>query len=158
METITYDLLNLGYHLGLAIIVGGSLVLGAAAAPAIFKAARTRGEGGALFGSILGRYDGLAILALLVTALTTVLKAFAFETLAPQIVARWVALGVLSAATLYASAWANPIARSLRATTRDWDDLPESAPVRREFMTLHRRSRRAMSIAVLAGIVALFFS
>ncbi|MDO8563008.1 MAG: DUF4149 domain-containing protein [Candidatus Limnocylindria bacterium] len=158
METTPFDLLKLGYHLGLAVIVGGSLVLGAAAAPAIFATAKTRGEGGTLFGNILARYDGLAILALLVVALTTVLKALGYETVAPPIVARWIALAVMGAATLYASAWANPIARALRAATEDWDSLPETSPQRREFMTLHRRSRRAMSIAVLAGIVALFFS
>ena len=158
MDTLSYDLLKLGYHLGLAIIVGGSLVLGAAAAPAIFATAKTRGEGGTTFGTVLARYDGLAILALLLVALTTVLKAFGYETVTPQIVARWVALAVMGAATLYASAWANPIARGLRAATEDWDSLPETSSARREFMALHRRSRRAMSLAVLAGIAALFFS
>ncbi len=158
MESISYDLLKLGYHLGLAIIVGGSLVLGVAAAPAIFQGARTRGEGGLLFGGVLARYDGLAVPAVLVVVLASVFKAFGYESVGPQLIARWLSLALLSIATLYASVWANPIARSLRATTEDWDSLPEHAPARREFMTLHRRSRRAMSIAVLAGIVALFLS
>ena len=88
----------------------------------------------------------------------TTAEAFGYETVAPPIVARWIALTVMGSATPYASAWANPIARALRAATEEWDSLPETSLQRREFMTLHRRSRRAMSIAVVAGIVALFFS
>lgn len=158
MDSVYYDLLKLGYHLALAIIVGGGLVLGMAAAPAIFATARSRGEGGTFFGNVLARYDGLAILAVIVVAITTALKALGFETVSSQIVARWVALGVMALATLYASAWSNPVARSIRAQTPAWDDLPESSVLRREFAALHARSRRAMSLAVLAGLVALYLS
>ena len=158
METLAFDLLKVGYHLGLAVIVGGGLVLGAAAAPAIFATARTRGEGGTVFGNVLARYDGLALLAVAVVTLAAILKAFGYETIAPPIVARWVALGIMDLAVLYASVWAHPIARALRASTEDWDSLPESAPARREFATLHAGSRRAMSLAMLSGIVALYFS
>ena len=157
MDTLSYDLLKLGYHLGLAVIVGGGLVLGAAA-PAIFKATRSPGEGGAVFGAALGRYDGLAILSLVVVAITSALKLAVFETFEGAVPIRLAALAVMGLGTLYASAWANPIARSLRAQTRDWDSLPEGAPVRREFAALHRGSTRAMSVAILAGLLALYLS
>jgi hypothetical protein len=59
---------------------------------------------------------------------------------------------------IYSSGWANPVARSLRAQTPAFDDLPESTAVRREFARLHRRSSGAMRLGVVAGLVALFLS
>lgn len=161
METLYFDVLQFLYHLALAILVGGGLVLGAAAAPALFRTARTRAEAGTLFGAVLARWDGLAILCVAVVALTSVLKAAGFEVTGaaePRLVARWVALAVLAVATLYASGWANPVARSIRTGTPGFDDLPGDAPVRREFGALHRGSTRAMSVAILAGVAAMFLS
>ena len=161
METLYFDLLQFLYHLALAILVGGAIVLGVAAAPAIFASIRSRGEAGAIFGAVLGRYDGLAILCVFLTVVTSVLKATAFEvTGAPEsrLVIRWLALLVLCGATLYSSAWANPVARTIRAQTPGWDDLADEAPMRREFQSLHRSSRRAMTVAIFAGIVAMFLS
>jgi uncharacterized membrane protein len=161
METIYFDTLQFLYHLALAILVGGALVLGAAAAPAIFASVRSRGEAGAIFGAVLGRYDGLAILCVVLVVITSVLKATAFEVVGlpeTRLIVRWLALLVLCGATLYSSAWANPVARAVRAQTPGWDDLRDDAPTRREFQSLHRSSRRAMTVAILAGIVAMFLS
>ena len=161
METLYFDVLQFVYHLALAILVGGALVLGAAAAPAIFASVRSRGEAGSIFGAVLGRYDGLAILCVVLIVLTSILKATAFEvTGAPEtrLVLRWIALFVLCGATLYSSAWASPVARTVRAQTPGWDDLREDAPLRREFQSLHRSARRAMTVAIVAGIIAMVLS
>ena len=161
METIYFDTLQFVYHLALAILVGGAVVLGAAAAPAIFASVPSRGEAGAIFGAVLGRYDGLAILCVVLIVITSVLKAIAFEVVGvpeTRLILRWLALLVLCGATLYSSAWANPVARAVRAQTPGWDDLRDDAPTRREFQSLHRSSRRAMTVAVVAGIVAMFLS
>ena len=161
METLYFDILQFVYHLALAILVGGALVLGMAAAPAIFGSVRSRGEAGAIFGAVLGRYDGLAILCVVLVVITSVLKATAFEvTGGPEtrLVVRWLALLVLCGATLYASAWASPVARTIRRETPGWDDLREDAPLRREFLSLHRSARRAMTVAIVAGILAIFLS
>ncbi|HUG05054.1 MAG TPA: DUF4149 domain-containing protein [Candidatus Limnocylindria bacterium] len=147
------------YHFALAVLVGGALVLGSAAAPAIFASVPSRGEAGAIFGAVLARYDGLAIVCVVLVVLTSVLKATAFEvTGAPEtrLVIRWLALLMLCGATLYASAWASPVARAVRAQTPGWDDLRDDAPMRREFQSLHRSARRAMTVAIVAGIVAMF--
>jgi len=160
MDTVYFDLLKLGYHFGLAVIVGGGFALGALAPPAIFKTMRSRSEAGTVFGAVLERYDGVAILALVLIALTTILRAGAADE-DPRdlrIVTRWVALALMGAATLYASAWASPVARAIRKQTPEFDDLPESDVRRREFRSLHERSRRAFSFAVLLGLVALYFS
>jgi uncharacterized membrane protein len=161
METIYFDTLQFLYHLALAILVGGTVVLGAAAAPAIFATVRSRGEAGGIFGAILGRYDGLAIVCVILIVVTSGLKAVAFEVIGvpeTRLILRWLSLLVLCGATLYSSAWANPVARGVRAQTPGWDDLREDAPLRREFASLHRSSRRAMTVAMAAGIVALFLS
>ena len=160
MDTLSFDLLKLGYHIGLAVLVGGGLVVGSAAAPAIFRAVRSRGEAANVFAGVLARYDGLAILALLVVALTTVLRAVAFEEDPGdlRIATRWVALAHMGATTLYGSVWANPVARAIRRQTPGFDDLPETDPRRREFAALHERSRRALSAVVLFGLVAIFLS
>jgi hypothetical protein len=161
VETLYFDVLQFLYHLALAVLVGGSLVLGAAVAPAVFATARSRSEAGTIFGATLGRFDGVAILALIVLAATSFLKATSFEVTGvpePRLLVRWAALVLLGVATLYSSAWANPVARSIRASTPGFDDLPPSAPARVEFAKMHAGSRRAMSVAVLVGLVVLFLS
>ena len=161
METLSFDLLQFLYHLSLAILVGGSLVLGTAVAPALFATAPSRGEAGTLFGSVLARFDGLAIFSVLVLLITSVLKAVTVEvtsTAEPRLIARWALLVVLSIAALYSSAWANPVARAIRSQTPGFDEQPQGAPARIEFARLHQRSRRAMTVAVVAGLIALFLS
>lgn len=160
MGTLYFDLLKTAYHLGLAIVIGGGFALGALAAPAIFRSARSRSEAGTIFGAVLERFDGVAVPALVIVAVTTVLRAGAVDEdpRDVRILARWLALLLMGLATLYASAYANPVARAIRRQTSGFDDLPESDPRRREFRALHERSRRAFSIAVVFGLVALFFS
>lgn len=160
MDTLYFDVLQFGYHLALAVLVGGALVLGSAAAPAIFKTVRSRSEAGTIFGAVLARYEQLAVLAIIAVVLTSVLKFAAFEDLSPgpRLYARWVALAVLVALVLYGSVWAGPVARAIRARTPDYDDLAEAHPARREFAQLHRAGSRAMRGAVLIGLIALFLS
>ena len=169
VETLYFDLLQFLYHLALAVLVGGMLVLGTAVAPALFgrrdyysrePPTVTRTQAGALFGAVLARFDGYAILALVVLVVTSALKS-SFEvtgTPEPRLAARWVILLFLALATLYSSAWANPVARSIRKATAGFDDLPAGAPARVEFARLHQRSRRAMSVAAVLGLLALFLS
>jgi len=140
--------------------VGGGFALGALAAPAIFRTARSRGEAGTIFGAVLHRFDGVATSAVLLIGLTTVLRAGAADE-DPRdlrILARWIVLALMSLATLYASAWASPVARAIRTQTPGFDDLPDNDARRREFRGLHERSRRAFSLAVLLGVLALYLS
>ncbi len=160
VETLYFDALRSLYHLALAVLVGGGITL-AAAAPAVFRTVRSRSDAGAVFGAILARYDGLAILSALLLVVTTILMATAFEVTGvpdTRLVLRWIAIAVLVATTLYASAYAHPVARAIRAQTPGWDDLREEAPARREFQAMHRASTRVMSVGILAGLVALFLS
>src|SRR5439155_1080356 len=118
VETLSFDLLQFLYHLALAILVGGSLVLGTAVAPALFGSAGSRGEAGTLFGSVLARFDGLAVFSVIVLVITSVLKAIGFEvtgTPDARLLLRWVALGVLALSTTWASASPSPANRPIRS-------------------------------------------
>jgi type VI protein secretion system component VasK len=138
VDTLYFDSLQFLYHAALAVLVGGAIVLGGPAR----------------------RYDQLAGLALLVVIVTSVLKLFAFEDadVGPRLVARWVALAIMVAATLYASAWAGSVARAFRAQVPDFDELPERSAARREYAGLARSAARAMRVVALSGLVALFLS
>ena len=138
METLYFDVLQFLYHLALAVLVGGAIVL---AGPS-------------------RRYDQRAGLALLVVVTTSILKLLAFEDaeVGPRLVARWIALAIVVGATLYASAFAAPVARTFRAQTRDFDELPESSPARREYAQLGRSAARAMRVVAISGLIALFLS
>lgn len=160
MDTLYFDVLQFVYHLALAVLVGGGLVLGSAAAPAIFRTVKSRGEAGTIFGAVLAGYDRLAVLAVVVLVITSVLKFVAFEDLSPgpRLYARWIALAGLIALILYGSVWAGPVARAIRARTPDYVDLPDTHPARREFAQLHRSASGAMRAAVVVGLIALFLS
>ena len=138
METLYFDVLQFLYHLALAVLVGGAIVAGGP----------------------MRRFDQLAGPALLTLIATSVLKAFAFDEadLGPRVVARWTALALLAAATLYASAWASSVARTFRAQVREFDELPKNSPARREYAGLARSATRAMRVIVASGLVALFLS
>jgi hypothetical protein len=160
VETLYFDIIQFLYHLALALIVGGGIVLGSATAPAIFKTVRSRGEAGSIFGAVLARWDGLAILCVVLIIATSVLRAGFEITGTPdlRLIARWIALAIVCIAVLYASGWASPVARSIRTQTPRWDEMPEGAPARLEFAKLHRASTRAMQVAILGGLVAMFLS
>lgn len=158
IDAIWFPLINFGYHLGLAVLVGGGLVLGLTAAPALFRTLPSRSAAGTAFGEILARWDGLAIAAAMLVVATALLRAVNFETPDLRHWVRWGLLAVMVAATLYSSAWTGPVARQLRRQLPGFDDLPDGAPARREFAKLHRGARRAMSVAVAAGLAALLLS
>jgi len=138
VDTLYFDSLQFLYHAALAVLVGGAIVLGGPAR----------------------RYDQVAGLALFVLIITSVLKFFAFEDadVGPRLIARWIALAIMAAATLYASAWAGSVARAFRAQVPDFDDLPASSAARREYAGLARSAARAMRVIALSGLVALFLS
>jgi type VI protein secretion system component VasK len=138
VDTLYFDSLQFLYHAALAVLVGGAIVLGGPAR----------------------RYDQLAGLALVVVIVTSVLKLFAFEDadVGPRLIARWIALAVMAAATLYASAWAGSVARTFRAQVPDFEELPPSSAARREYADLARSAARAMRVVVVSGLVALFLS
>jgi hypothetical protein len=142
VETLYPDTLQFLYHFALAVLVGGGIV-------------RLSARG------IVPGWDGFAILCVVLVVITSALKAGAFELSgAPEtrLVVRWIALAVTCAGVIYGSGWAGPVARTLRTQTRDFDDLPASAPARRESASLERSAARALRIGIVAGLVAMYLS
>jgi len=133
-------------------------VLGLLAAPGLFRTLPSRAAARTAFGEILARWDGVAIGAAVLVLVTAFLRAVSFETPDLRHWVRWTLLGIMAGATLYASAWTGPVARQLRRQMPGFDDLPDGAPARREFAKLHAGARTAMSVAVAAGLAALFLS
>ena len=158
MDAFWFQLINFGYHLGLALIVGGGLALGLATAPALFRTLPSRSAAGTAFGEILARWDGVAIAAAVLVLVTALLRALNYETPDLRHWVRWSLLAVMAASIIYASAWTGPVARQLRRQLPAFDDLPEGAPARREFAKLHAGARTAMTVSVAAGCAALFLS
>jgi len=134
VDTLYFDLLKTGYHLGLAVIIGGGL------------AAR--------------RSDSLTVASVMVVILTSVLRAGLVEEdpRDVRILVRWLLLAAVSAAALFSAAWASPVARAIRTQTPGFEDLPSTDPRRYEVQALGGRSRRAMNVAVICAAAAIFFS
>jgi len=147
---------NLVYHLGLALWIGGTIVLGALVAPALFRA-MPRAEAGAIFGPTLRRFARLRLAALVATIVAAGMQHAVWErTPSLWISLRWAALGVLAAAVLYEIAWLEPKleARRVHLTHEVADDHPE----RREFNKLHKRAERLMKASLVAALAAMLIS
>ena len=92
---------NLIYHLGLAIWIGGTVVLGALVAPALFRAL-PRPQAGGIFGPTLRRFARVRLGALIAATTAAAFKHVLWErTATVWISLRWAALLVMAAAVLY---------------------------------------------------------
>lgn len=147
---------NLVYHLGLALWIGGTIVLGALVAPALFRAL-PRPQAGAIFGPALRRFARLRLGALIATIAAAGVKHAVWErTSSLWISLRWAALGVLAAAVLYEIAFLEPKleARRVHLTPEKGEDHPE----RRAFNALHRRAEGLMKASLVAALAAMLIS
>lgn len=147
---------NLVYHLGLALWIGGTIVLGALVAPALFRAL-PRPQAGGIFGPTLRRFARLRLGALIATVAAAGMKHAIWErTSSLWISLRWAALGVLAAAVLYEIAYLEPKleARRVHLTPEMGEDHPE----RRAFNALHRRAEGLMKASLVAAIAAMLIS
>src|SRR3970040_1408545 len=103
LAPLYFALLKLGSPLGLAVIVGGGVALGALVAPAVFRAAGSRSQAGTIFRAGPPRSDPVMVLAVVLVIATSVLRAGAVDEdpRDARIAARWVLLGLMSLATLF---------------------------------------------------------
>src|SRR3989442_12482667 len=106
MPNWLYLAINFLYQIGLAIWIGGSIVLGALVAPALFKAL-PRAEAGAIFGPTLRRFSRLRVLAVALIITGAAAKYIGWERNAtsPWIAIRWVTVALLALTVLYEIAW-----------------------------------------------------
>ena len=147
---------NLFYHLGLAIWIGGTLVLGALVAPALFRAL-PRLEAGGIFGPTLRRFARVRVVALLVTIVAAAVKFAIWERGGMLwIGVRWGALLFLAATLVYELGY---LERTLKARrVHLTPEMPEDDPKRRAFNVLHKRAEGLLKTSVLAAVVAMLLS
>jgi hypothetical protein len=143
------------YDVGLALWIGGALVLGAAAAPVLFKTL-PRPQAGAIFGVILGRFARIQAIALLMIVIGAAARFLIWERHAATLwlVGRWGAIVLLACALLGQIA----IQKKMRVIGSDLGPETEDNPVRVRFQHLHTRAEGLMKASVIAAFVALFFS
>ena len=146
MPNWAYLVINFLYHLGLALWIGGAAVLGALVAPALFKAL-PRQDAGNIFGPTLRRFSRLRVIAIVLIIAGAAVKFVVWEQHAasPWIAIRWIVIAFLAFDVFYDIAWLEPALERARGDTA-------------VFGRLHKRSEMLMKTALVAAIVALFFS
>ena len=146
MPNWTYLAINFLYHIGLAIWIGGAFVLGALVAPALFKAL-PRPDAGAIFGPALRRFSRVRVgaVALIVTGAAVKYLVWERHAATAWIAIRWTAIAALALDVAYEIAWLEPALQRSRG---------DSAA----FGRLHKRSEMLMKSALVAALIALFFS
>ena len=150
-----YLILQLFYDLGLAIWIGGALVLGAAVAPELFKALPKQ-QAGAIFGPILGRFLRMRAFALLMIVISAGARFLIWERHAATfwLAGRWGAIVLLAWALL----GERSIQRKMRVFATNLGPETEDSPVREIFRLLHIRAEGVMKASLIAALIALFFS
>jgi hypothetical protein len=149
-------LINLLYHLGLALWIGGAIVLGAIVAPGLFRVL-PRLQAGSIFGPALRRFARLRAAALLATILAAAVKFAVWERAANVWIAvRWAALLFLAATLVYEL---TSLERALEARRVHLSpDMPDDHPDRRAFNALHKRAETLMKASVVAAMAAMLLS
>lgn len=147
---------NLAYHLALALWIGGTIVLGALVAPALFRAL-PRLEAGAIFGPTLRKFARLRVAAIAVAILAAGIKFVVWEKGATVWISlRWAALLVMAAAVVYEIAY---LERALEARrVHLTPETPDSDPNRRAFNVLHKRAEGLMKATLVAALAAMLLS
>ena len=145
MPNWLYLAINFLYQIGLAIWIGGSIVLGALVAPALFKA-MPRAEAGAIFGPTLRRFSRLRVIAVLLVIIGAAWKYVGWERNAssPWIAVRWLAIAVLAFSVVYEIGYLEPALERNRG--------------QEAFARLHRRSEVLTKSTLVVAVVALLLS
>jgi uncharacterized membrane protein len=143
------------YKLGLALWLGGGIVLGAIGAPALFRSLE-KPAAGALFGSMLRSYSKMRLAVLPVVIAAAGFKYFRWESHATStiygawIAVRWAGLGLMAATLLYEAFWLHPtIARGAGGLEGGSDSD------RSRFQRLHGRSVTILKLGLLGAALAL---
>jgi len=141
-----YLAINFLYHLGLALWIGGAVVLGALVAPALFRAL-PRTDAGNIFGPTLRRFSRMRVIAIGLVVIAAAVKYTVWERHAasPWIAIRWAAIATLALDVAYEIGYLEPALERARGNTD-------------AFGRLHKRSEMLMKSALVDALVALLFS
>jgi uncharacterized membrane protein len=145
------------YKLGLALWLGGGVVLGAIGAPVLFQSLDSPAQAGRLFGGMLRRYSHLRLIVLPVTIAAAAAKYFIWETHAAStiygawIALRWTGLALMAVTLVYETASLHPALQRLRG------QAPEgmAEDQRAAFQRLHGRAGTVLKIGLFGALLAL---
>lgn len=156
MPNWAYLVVSFVYHLGLALWLGGGVVLGALVAPTLFRSLPDRGTAGSLFGALLRKYARLRVVAIAMAAGAAIAKKLIWEqhTLfiySSWIVFRWVCLTVMAGLLVYEIFY---LESAISLAQKEMAADPSAKPA---FDRLHRRAEGLMKVSMLAAVGALFF-
>ena len=155
MPNLTFLVVHFFYHLGLAVWVGGALVLGALVAPRLFRAL-PRHEAGAIFGPTLRVFARIRLAMLVVTIAAAAAMQLFWQKPTALVAVRWAALAFVTASVLYEIGWLEKALEARRVHLGP--EVGEDDPKRREFNRLHKRAEMLLKIATLAACAAMFLS
>ena len=119
---------------------------------------KTLQQAGAIFGRILRRFARVRIAALIAIIVGAAAKYVTWETHAssPWIVVRWIMIAFLAVSLVVEILVFEPRLEALR--TQLTPEMKTDDPQRAAFNVLHRRAENLLRLALLAAVVALFFS
>ena len=147
---------NLVYHFGLAVWIGGTVALGALVAPQLFRSL-PRAQAGGIFGPVLRRFSRLRVLALVMTIAAAAAKYLVWERGGNVWIGlRWAALAFMAAVLVYELGFLEKAMERLRASVASAES--EEDPARRAFGILHRRAELLMKMTFVAALLALLLS
>lgn len=145
---------SLAWNLGLALWIGGGIVLGAIVAPSLFRGMDSRPAAGEMFGGILRKYARLRAVAVVLIIGAAAVRFLVWEGDATAgnkglwILIRWGAISVMAAGV----AWEILFLEKAIADARSGEGDPE------RFDRLHRMAGGVFRATIFAAIVAVFFS
>lgn len=145
---------SLAWNLGLAIWIGGGIVLGAIVAPSLFRGTDSRAAAGEMFGRILRKYARLRAVSVLLIVAAAAVRFVVWEGDATAgnkglwILIRWGAIAVMAAGVAWEILFLEKAIGEAKTASVD--------PGR--FSRLHLRAGIVFRLTILAALVALFFS
>lgn len=143
------------YDLGLAVWIGGTIVLGAAASPVLFKSL-PRPQATELYVPILARFARIQVIALLMIVAGAGARFLIWERHAVSfwLIGRWSAIVMLACAVLGQMSHQ----RKLRVFGANLGPETEENPIRIIFEHFQIRAEGLMRASVIAAFIAVFFS
>jgi hypothetical protein len=162
LPNLSFVMVNFAVRLSLALWIGGTVFLGALAAPIVFRRAPTRTIAGALTGEMVDGFAWVKLGAMIVIVAGAVIRFRYWEAWNGWVGARFALIAAACVLELVATFLVGPRILAARASIEeaglDFDGDTEH-PLRRRFRRLHGAAMGLQSVAALAaaGVLLMFF-
>jgi uncharacterized membrane protein len=156
---LAFVILSFAVRAALALWIGGTVFLGALAAPAVFRGAPSRTLAGDLVGAMVGAFGKVKLACMAVVVVGAWIRFARWEAWNGWIAGRFTLIAAACLLELLA-AWAiapriRAAREAIRAAGLDFEGAPTD-PRRRAFRRLHGASMALQSLAALCALGVLF--